>query len=219
MRFRATINKEEITRKYTPITDVLHKSYVDFVIKIYRKNPPKFPRGGLMSQYLEQLNVGDKLYMQGPLGKLQYKGFGYFDILRREFTFAKTDIGYIAGGTGITPCYHVLQSALRNNDKTKHKMIFGNKTVDDILLKDELEEIEQNNSDRFELHFTVDIKPPQEKNWTQGVGFVTKEMITENLPAPGNNTLILYCGPPVFTDLMKKLLTELGYTEDMQFCF
>ena len=56
VRFKATINGEDVTRKYTPITDVLHKSVVDFVIKIYRKNVhPKFPQGGLMTQYLESL--------------------------------------------------------------------------------------------------------------------------------------------------------------------
>ena len=98
-------------------------------------------------------------------------------------------------------------------------MIFGNRTIDDILLKQELQEVEQNNPERFDLHLTVDIKPEKGRNWTQGVGFVTKEMIKEHLPAPGNNTLILYCGPPIFTDLMKKHLTEMGYTEDMQFCF
>ena len=50
VRFKATINGEEVTRKYTPVTDVLHKSVVDFVIKIYRKNVhPKFPQGGLMT--------------------------------------------------------------------------------------------------------------------------------------------------------------------------
>ena len=86
VRFKAKINGEEVTRKYTPIADVLQKSTVDFVIKIYRANVhPKFPAGGAMTQHLESLNVGDKLLMQGPLGKLQYKGWGYFDILKREF--------------------------------------------------------------------------------------------------------------------------------------
>ena len=39
VRFKAHINGEDVTRKYTPITDVLHKSHVDFVIKIYYKIP------------------------------------------------------------------------------------------------------------------------------------------------------------------------------------
>ena len=81
VRFKAKIGGEDVTRKYTPISDVLQKSTVDFVIKIYRKNVhPKFPAGGAMTQYLEAMKVGDKMLMQGPNGKLQYKGWGYFDI-------------------------------------------------------------------------------------------------------------------------------------------
>ena len=45
--FHANVNGEDIVRKYTPISDVNDQIYVDFVIKIYRKNVhPKFPEGG-----------------------------------------------------------------------------------------------------------------------------------------------------------------------------
>ena len=44
-------------------------------------------------------------------------------------------------------------------------------------------------------------------------------MIKDNLPPPGPDTLIVYCGPPPFEDMMKKHLAELGYTEDMVFKF
>lgn len=98
-------------------------------------------------------------------------------------------------------------------------MIFGNRTVDDILLKTELAALEQNHPEDLDLYLTVDIQPDKSKNWTQGVGFVTKDMIKEQLPGPANDTIILYCGPPIFTDLMAKHLAELGYTADMMFKF
>lgn len=48
---------ELVERKYTPISSVQNSGYVDFVIKIYRKNVhPRFPEGGLMTQYLESIN-------------------------------------------------------------------------------------------------------------------------------------------------------------------
>lgn len=41
---------ELVYRKYTPISDVLNEGYVDFVVKIYRKNVhPRFPDGGVMT--------------------------------------------------------------------------------------------------------------------------------------------------------------------------
>ena len=55
------------------------------------------------------------------------------------------NISMIAGGTGIAPCYQIIKSALAsNNDKTKINLIYSNTTVDDILLKDELLELEKN---------------------------------------------------------------------------
>ena len=54
--FHANIKGEEVVRKYTPISAVKDQTFVDFVIKIYRKNAhPKFPEGGLMTQYLEKM--------------------------------------------------------------------------------------------------------------------------------------------------------------------
>ena len=108
---------------------------------------------------------------------------------------------------------------MKNKDKTRHSLIFGNRTINDILLKDELESFAENYKENFKLYLTVDVQPDEKVNWKYGVGFVTKEMIKENLPAPGPDTLIVYCGPPPFEDMMKKFLAELGYTDDMVFKF
>ena len=97
-------------------------------------------------------------------------------------------------------------------------MIFGNRTVDDILLYEEINELAEDNPD-FKIFFTVDIQPTPDKNWKQGVGFVTEKMIKDHMPAPGPDTLILFCGPPPFTDMLSKILPTLGYTEDMMFKF
>ena len=41
---------ELVERKYTPTSTVQNYGYVDFVIKIYRKNVhPRFPEGGIMT--------------------------------------------------------------------------------------------------------------------------------------------------------------------------
>jgi NAD(P)H-flavin reductase len=51
----------------------------------------------------------------------------------------RTKIGMVAGGTGITPCYQIIQAALNGEDGTQLSLIFGNRTVEDILLKEELD--------------------------------------------------------------------------------
>lgn len=88
-------------------------------------------------------------------------------------------------------------------------------------MRDELEQLLLNNQENFKLYFTVDQAPPKKVNWkhNKGVGFVTKEMIKERMPEPGLETMILICGPPVFTTMLTKMLTELGYDETMYFKF
>ena len=46
---------ELVDRKYTPISMVTQKGYVDFLIKVYSPLPPRFPEGGIMSQYVDTL--------------------------------------------------------------------------------------------------------------------------------------------------------------------
>ena len=39
---------------------------------------PKFPKGGVMSQYLANLPVDGFIDVRGPSGRLEYKGSGMF---------------------------------------------------------------------------------------------------------------------------------------------
>lgn len=53
------------------------------------------------------MKIGDSMLMEGPKGRLEYKGFGNFIISKKEVS-NKKHIGCVAGGTGITPCYQVI---------------------------------------------------------------------------------------------------------------
>lgn len=83
----ATINEELVIRAYTPVSSDDDLGFVDLVIKVYRRGVhPKFPDGGKMSQFVDALNIGDKIAFKGPTGKLQYLGNGHFAIkkLRKD---------------------------------------------------------------------------------------------------------------------------------------
>jgi cytochrome-b5 reductase len=71
--FSAMIKDELVCRKYTPISMVKQKGYVDFLIKVYFANVvPRFPDGGIMSQYVNNMKIGDVMKMEGPKGRLKY---------------------------------------------------------------------------------------------------------------------------------------------------
>lgn len=73
-------------------------------------------------------------------------------------------------------------------------MIFGNVSKADILLEKELEQLSLKRPDQFEVYHVLN-NPPDD-SWTQGVGYISKQIVEERLPKPGNDVKILVCGPP-----------------------
>ena len=114
-----------------------------------------------MSQYLENMKIGDKIQIRGPNGLLVYKGRGKLAIKPDkkkppvEQNYRK--IGMIAGGTGITPCLQLIRQVFKDSeDKTSLWLLYANQTEDDILLRKELEEVREQQPNRFKLWYTVD---------------------------------------------------------------
>ena len=113
---------KEVIRPYTPISTPETKGHIDFLIKRYED--------GNMSKHATALKTGDKLAIKGPIPKFPYKA--------NEFE----EIACIAGGTGITPMWQVIQTISQNSqDKTKVTLIYSNKSQDDILLREEFDKL------------------------------------------------------------------------------
>lgn len=219
----ARIDGMPVVRPYTPVSSDDDKGYVDLVIKVYFKNVhPKFPDGGKLSQYLEGMKIGDFIDVRGPSGLLVYEAPGIFAIKPDKKSPARhvtaKRVGMIAGGTGITPMLQLVRQMLKDPaDTTEMALLFANQTEDDILLRDELEEIRDRHPRRFKLWYTVDRAP---ENWSYSEGFVNEEMIKEHLPSPGSDTLILMCGPPPMIKFAcVPNLEKLGHTEEMRFAY
>ncbi|XP_010250026.1 PREDICTED: NADH-cytochrome b5 reductase-like protein [Nelumbo nucifera] len=198
-----------VIRPYTPISDPDSKGYFDLLIKVYPE--------GKMSQHFASLKAGDVLEVKGPIEKLRYT------------PNMKKKIGMIAGGTGLTPMLQVVEAILKNpEDNTQVSLLYANISPEDILLKKKLD-ILATSHPNFKVFYTVD-KPSE--NWRGGKGYISKDMILKGLPGPGDDTLILVCGPPgmmkhISGDKAKDrsqgeltgLLKELGYLEEMVYKF
>jgi NAD(P)H-flavin reductase len=118
----------------------------------------------------------------------------------------------VCGGTGITPMYQVIQQIIAETPAPNIKiwLVFANKTEEDILLRQELENYPIN-------LFKVLDDPPT--GWTQGAGFITEDILRGNLPPPGNDTLMVQCGPPPMTRLVNQNLVKIGHQVDHIFKF
>ncbi|XP_030280558.1 NADH-cytochrome b5 reductase 2 [Sparus aurata] len=195
----AKVNGSLVVRAYTPVSSDEDQGYVDLVVKVYYKNShPAYPEGGKMSQYLDNMAIGDAIDFRGPNGLLVYQDNGRFSIRPDKKAEPKVrrfkHVGMIAGGTGITPMLQLIRRITADPaDNTKCSLIFANQTEKDILLREELEEVKKSHPDKVQVWYTLD-KPPQD--WIYSSGFVTCDMIKDHLPAPSSDVLVVLCGPP-----------------------
>lgn len=193
----AIVDDKLCMRAYTPTSPVDMVGYVELLIKIYFKGEnPKFPNGGAMSQYLESLSIGSTIDIKGPLGHIEYTGRGNF-LVNGKPKFAKR-LTMIAGGTGVTPLYQVIQAVLRDHpeDTTEMSLVYANRTEDDILLREDLDGWAKEYPEQFKVWYVVN-EAKNKEEWKYSTGFVTEEILREHVPIGGSeDTLALACGPP-----------------------
>ncbi len=186
----ANINGKDVVRSYTPTTLDEEKGYFDLLIKAY-------PNGNI-SKYISELNIGDTIKVRGP------KGFFNYEVNSTKH------FAMVSGGTGITPMYQIIQAIIRNpNDHTKVTLVYGNVSEEDILLKKELDEIVATH-ENIKVYYMLD-KPP--KDWTGGSGYITEQILKEQLPAAAPENRLLLCGPPLMVSSVKKSAVNLGWAK------
>ena len=154
---------KEVVRSYTPISSDENHGYFDLLIKSY-------PTGNI-SKHLALMKVGQALKVKGPKGAMVYTP----NLVRR--------FGMIAGGTGITPMLQIIRAVIRGRpqnggtDTTEVDLIFANVNAEDILLKEDLDSLAEEDKG-FRVHYVLN-NPPEK--WDGGVGFVTSDIIKVSL--------------------------------------
>lgn len=165
----------------------------------------KYPNGKA-STHLHSLQPGEKLLFATALSGYSWKS--------NEFPH----ITLIAGGAGVTPVYQLAQGILRNpEDKTAVTLIFGVNSDEDVLFKTEFEQFSKEFPGRFRAVYTVS-HPSQGSPFRKG--YVTKELLEEEMQSNRQNTKVFVCGPPamegslVGTKSSPGILGQLGYAPD-----
>jgi len=179
---------------------------MEFMIKTYEH--------GKMTQFLDKLVPGkDTMDICGPLGSIHYKRPGSFTIKqgKERNNYKVKQIGMVCGGTGITPMLQLIDEIVSNSrDKTQVSMIFGNVSIDDILMKPELEAIRRKH-DNIHIRFIIDKAPTDGREWNEDVGYVTTDLMQKYLFPAGQDTITMLCGPPIMCKIVKGNLLKMGH--------
>lgn len=175
-------------RYYSPISSKFDSGFFDILVKSYQD--------GNVSKQFASLNPGKSLKFRGPVGRFNY------------VTNHVKEIGMVAGGSGITPVLQVISEVTTTpEDTTKLSLIYANETENDILLKEELDELAFKYPN-FEVHYVLN-KPSD--RWTGETGYVTKEMVEKYLPKPSSDSRILVCGPQGMNTSLINITEDLGF--------
>jgi ferredoxin-NADP reductase len=173
-----SINKPgwENERRPFTFTGLNDAPNLEFIIKGYESHHG-------VTHALHQLNIGDELLIHDVWGAIEYKGKGVF----------------IAGGAGITPFIAILRQLYHDKQVDGNKLIFSNKTIKDIILKEELEKILGSNF----INVITDESVPGIHN-----SRIDKDFLKEKIDDFSQHFYI--CGPEKFTVAIQQALSELG---------
>jgi ferredoxin-NADP reductase len=177
------INRENWIKERRPFTFTClpTEDYLEFTIKTYPS------RQGVTNELLK-LKPDDELIIHDVWGAIHYKGPGLF----------------IAGGAGVTPFIAIFRHLASGNNVNGNRLLFANKTKDDIILRDELAGMLGENM--------INVLSDEDVSGYRH-GFITQDVLKETLPGFDKNVYI--CGPPPMMDAMMKSLGNLGVSEKL----
>ena len=192
---RADIGGKPVLRAYTPTSRPDTKDYFDLVVKTYEM--------GKLSPYLYGLKAGDMVEVRGPVGRFQYTKNLY------------KKMGFVAGGTGLTPCLQVIRCLLEgpesNGDTTSMVLLFQNRTEADVLLRDELDKLAASSNGRLQVIYFL--SNPTTTAWgsksNERRGYINQEAMNSIRPAVAQ--FVGLCGPGTLRSLTCVFIYQCCY--------
>jgi NAD(P)H-flavin reductase len=159
-------------------------------------------RAGRLTGYLfDHIVEGDLVGIRGPLGN----GFPVEK-------FQRGNVVLVAGGLGMVPLRGLLRYLIDlRQDYGRITLLYGSRTPDLVLFRDELESIRR----RGDADITLTVDTTDGQPWTGEVGYVTELLGRVDIDV--ENTHAVVCGPPVFYKFMLDKLVQTGLGKDRIF--
>jgi ferredoxin-NADP reductase len=153
---------------------------------------------GEVSPYLlDELRVGDRLELRGPVA--------------RHFVWtsgSSSSLCLVAGGTGVTPLMAMLRHRDRSSCRTPTVLIYSARSQAEIVYREELDGMARNDTN---LSVIYALTREQAKDWAGHRGRIDRALLAANCFPPAQNPAIYVCGPTGFVESVAGFLVELGY--------
>ncbi len=154
--------------------------------------------GGEVSPYLvDQLTVGDKLELRGPIG-------GYF--------VWEAQMGgpllLIAGGSGVVPLMAMIRYRAALKSAIPTRLLYSSRSYEELIYRDELARLLE---DGTELQVSYTLTRAQPPGWTGYRRRIDADVLREVAWPPDEDPLVFVCGPTPFVESAAANLVALGY--------
>ena len=190
LSIRLEVDGHEVTRPYS-----ISSAPSDAPDGFYELTVKKPPDGFVAAHIFDTWVVGTEILASGPRGSFHH------DPLRDG-----ADIVGIAGGSGVTPFRSLAKEIVRGHCDARLTLLYGSVRADEIIFRDELDELVAAASDRFRVVYVLS---DQEGELPTGFerGFVTAELIDKY--ADVHEASFFFCGPGAMHTLVMEALTNL----------
>ncbi len=153
---------------------------------------------GEVSPYLvDDLRVGDKLELRGPIG-------GYF--------VWEAHMGgpllLVAGGSGIVPLMAMIRHRISVGSTIPIRLLYSARSFEDVIYRDELDRL-ISSTPMLEVVYTLTrVQPP---GWTGYHRRIDTDLLHEIAYPVDQHPLIFICGPTPFVETAAASLVALGH--------
>ena len=186
LSLKLNIGESAVTRPYS-ISSSPKDALKGVVSVTVRSNPGGFAAGYMLDEFKE----GDEVLSSGPQGNF------YYEELRDP-----KNIVALAGGSGITPFLSMAQAIADGTEDFDLTILFGSRTKEQILFKEELEYI----AEKCDKVHVVHVLSDEEAEGFEH-GFITADLIKKYAKEPYS---VFVCGPEAMYKFLKGELGKLG---------
>lgn len=164
----------------------------------------KAVENGSFSQYAtSNLKVGDELEVSAPLGRFN---------LQPVSSSTKNYIAF-AAGSGITPVLSIVKSSLEDEGNSKFVLVYGNKTIDDVMFKADIDALAEKYQERFFVYYIFSKVSYNEHLFGRIDASVVKLVLFDKHNDLSFSDYFL-CGPEAMIKLVKETIIENGVDEN-----
>ncbi len=179
-QFATLWRDEHVARSYS----IASQSSLDAFLEFHIKRVP----GGAFSEWaLENLNPGDQVGVQGPLGEC------FYNSTNKDQTLFLSGIG-----TGLAPLYGILRDAIENQHSGPIKLLVGAKSASNFYYQNELKQIALNHKN-VHIDF-ISQSPTEATDCVSGDIYAYSKSFVEEF----KGIKVFLCGAESFVKKMKK---------------